>query len=505
MVTEASIPSDLFGDLFRDVQSRKIYGDSKTFADAVPRRPLSDIFADWKNSPPLDDTSLRQFIDANFDVPPTNGYDSVISRTFESYLSDAFGALTRTQTEASPHSSAITLPRPFIVPGGRFREFYYWDSYFTMLGLVASGRQDLAQDMIENFGSLLDRFGMIPNASRTYYLSRSHPPVFYLAAGLSTDGSFEARNRRLGWMKKEHEFWMAGEDELVPGQADRRVVKLPDGALLNRYWDDLDRPRDESWLEDFSLGADLDEDQRPELWRNLRAGAESGWDFSSRWLGDGRSLGSICASRIIPVDLNCLLFGLENAISVESAALGQDEQAQIFALRASERSAAISHYLWNDELGFPADYWLDEGAASSAITAAAAFPLFVGQCNAERAQSTAHALRRLLAPGGLLTTLVSTGQQWDCPNGWAPLQWIAYAGLREYGETDFANEIARRWTVLVKRHFCNSGQIMEKYDVVAEGAGGGGEYPVEIGFGWTNGVTIALLQALASLKKADPA
>lgn len=502
---EASIPSELFGDLFRDVQTRKIYGDSKAFVDAVPRRPLPDIFADWKNCSPLDDTSLREFVDANFDVPLVNGHENVVSRDFESYLSDAFGALTRTQTEASPHGSAIALPRPFIVPGGRFREFYYWDSYFTMLGLVVSDRQDLVEDMIENFGSLLDRFGMIPNASRTYYLSRSHPPVFYLAAGLSKDTSFEARNRMLAWMKKEHDFWMAGEDGLAPGQADRRVVKLPDGAVLNRYWDDLDRPRDESWLEDSSLAASLDENQRPELWRNLRAGAESGWDFSSRWLGDGRSLGSIGATRIVPIDLNSLLFGLENTISTESAALGQDEQAHAFALRASDRSAAISRYLWNDDLGFPADYWLDQGAPSSSITAAAAFPLFVGQCSADRAQSTARALRTLLAPGGLLTTLVNTGQQWDSPNGWAPLQWVAYAGLRDYGETDFANEIAQRWIALVKRHFGNSGQIMEKYDVVAEGAGGGGEYAVEIGFGWTNGVTIALLQALGSAVKAGAA
>lgn len=504
-MAELPIPSELFGDLFRAVQSRRIFPDSKSFADAVPRRAPGDIMAEWQLKAPLADADLQDFVAANFMVPVDSRPVDTVRTDFESYLSEALAALTRSQIEAPPSGSVLALPRPFIVPGGRFREFYYWDSYFAMLGMTGGGLQDRVEDMIENFGSLLDRYGIIPNASRTYYLSRSHPPFFYLAAMLSKDSSAEGRLRRLAWMRKEHDFWMTGADGLAPGEAHRRAVRLPDGAILNRYWDDLDRPRDESWLEDVSLAQDVAEGERAGLWRNLRAGAESGWDFSSRWLADGQSLASICATRIVPVDLNCLLFGLEKTIASESAALGLDAQASAFERRASARSAAISRYLWNGAAGFHADYWLDRGAVSDRLTAAAAFPLFVGQCSPAQARTAAGALQTLLAQGGLLTTSVETGQQWDAPNGWAPLQWIAFAGLRNYGESELADEIARRWVALVGRHYANSGQIMEKYDVVAEEAGGGGEYPVEIGFGWTNGVTIALLQALRTCPAAHKA
>lgn len=497
-MAELRAPSELLGELFEEVQSCRIYLDSKSFADAVPRRDLADIVAMRRKLGVLDDKGLRAFVAANFDIPPVALVQNVPEGDFESYLGQALAALVYRQTDSAPLGSAIALPHPFLVPGGRFREFYYWDSYFAMLGMAGGSDQNRVEDMIENFGSLLDRFGMIPNGSRSYYLSRSHPPVFYLAARLSSDRSSKGRLRRLEWMRKEHEFWMMGEDCLSPRTVRHRVVCLADGAILNRYWDNLARPRDESWLEDVTLAQDIPEADRPALWRNLRAGAESGWDFSSRWLADERSLASLSVTQIVPVDLNCLLWGLEAAIAEESAALGLGEQAETFKTRERNRSAAIARYLWNADKGYHADYWLDSEVVSDRLTAAAAFPLFVGQCSSAKAQATAKALEGLLAPGGLLATPISTDQQWDSPNGWAPLQWVAFVGLQNYGQAELADEIARRWVALVRQHYSESGRIMEKYDVVSGRAGGGGEYPVEIGFGWTNGVTLSLLRHLRS-------
>jgi alpha,alpha-trehalase len=93
----------------------------------------------------------------------------------------------------------------------------------------------------------------------------------------------------------------------------------------------------------------------------------------------------------------------------------------------------------------------------------------------------------------LRTTLVDTGQQWDDPNGWAPLQWIAIAGLERYGETALARRIAAHWLASVTREYDASGKLLEKYNVVRRLPGGGGEYPLQDGFGWTNGVTRALI------------
>lgn len=497
-------PSALFGPLFIAVQEQAVFPDSKTFADAVPRMPPAAILRAWHVAAPADRDALAAFVDDHFEIPesvPTRGPDAA---TVRDYITGAWPTLIREEPSPPADSSALSLPRRYVVPGGRFRELYYWDSYFTMLGLARSGRQDLVEEMILDFGDLIDRFGHIPNGTRSYYLTRSHPPFFYLMAGLSLDRSHSARRRRLGWLRQEYAFWMAGADTLTPGNAHRRVVRLPDGALLNRYWDDSDAPRDESWREDVALAQEAPDRDPSELWRDLRAAAESGWDFSSRWLGDGRTLATIRTTRLLPVDLNALLFGLERAIAREAAAL-DDVDARVFTAAADARRAAIERFLWHPDAGHYADYDLDTGAPADGLTGAAAFPLFVEAASTERAGSTAQALRRLLRAGGLAATERPTDQQWDEPNGWAPLQWVAVAGLRAYGEGGLADAIASRWVAMVSDHFRRHGQLVEKYDVVARDGGGGGEYGLEVGFGWTNAVTLALMDEAAADPDALPA
>ncbi|WP_260583066.1 alpha,alpha-trehalase TreF [Sphingopyxis sp. PET50] len=486
-------PAGLFGPLFAAVQEFGLFPDSKTFADARPRRAPAAILADWQAERPEGREGLHRFVLANFDMPQDWSDPPIDQRPLAAHIEALWPLLTRIAGDPAPGSSEMWLPHSYVVPGGRFRELYYWDSYFTMLGLARSGQQQLVENMIANFGSLLDRIGHIPNGTRSYYASRSHPPFFHLMAALSRDDSVEARSRRLGWMVKEHDFWMAGAADLASGGETRRVVRLADGALLNRYWDDSDRPRDESWREDVTLAAEAEARDAGALWRDLRAAAESGWDFSSRWLADGRSLGSIRTTRLIPVDLNALLFGLEQAIAAEAGALDKQDVAIAFTASAKAREQAIADHLWHEAAGYYADFDLDFGEPSARLTAAAAFPLFAGIATPERATRTAAALQQLLRPGGLMTTLCDSGQQWDAPNGWAPLQWIAIAGLRRYGETRLAGLIADRWVAMVEAHYVATGQLLEKYDVVACSAGSGGEYGTETGFGWTNGVTLELL------------
>ncbi|MBB6425323.1 alpha,alpha-trehalase TreA [Sphingopyxis sp. JAI128] len=496
-------PAGLFGPLFAAVQKERVFPDSKTFADARPRRSPAAIVHDWQAQQPASGDGLRRFVLDNFDVPQERTAQQPDHLPLVARITALWPLLTRVSDDPAPGSSELWLPYSYVVPGGRFRELYYWDSYFTMLGLARSGRQDLVENMVGNFGSLLDRIGHIPNGTRSYYATRSHPPFFYLMARLSRDESVEGRRRRLGWMCKEYGFWMAGADNLAPGGEARRVVRLADGALLNRYWDDSDRPRDESWREDVALAAEASSRDAGELWRDIRAAAESGWDFSSRWLADSRTLATIRTTRMIPVDLNALLFGLEQAIAESARALGEMGLAGDFAARADFRARAIAHHLWNEDGGHYSDFDLDSGHASDQLTAAAAFPLFAGVASAERARATAAALERLLRLGGLMTTGCDSGQQWDAPNGWAPLQWIAIAGLRRYGEAGLADDIAERWLAMVEAHYDATGQLLEKYDVVTCAAGSGGEYATETGFGWTNGVTLELLAARGDTPDVD--
>jgi alpha,alpha-trehalase len=484
-------PAQRFGELFRAVQMQRVFPDSKTFADGQPRRSDAAIMKAYRQCACKDRAALEAFVQANFTLPITPTVPPPSAKlSLTAHIDALWPQLTRTLPSVAPGSSALPLPKRFVVPGGRFREMYYWDSWFTMLGLQASGRQDLVEDMIVDFGSLLDRYGRIPNGTRTYYLSRSQPPFFYLIAGMSMRADTLAQRTR--WLRAEHDFWMRGADGLRAGEANARVVRLRDGSLLNRYWDDRDDPRDESYREDALLAQANPGRDAKVLYRDLRAGAESGWDFSSRWLADGKTLATVRTTRVVPVDLNSLLYGLERSIATNCRTLKDDPCASRYTAAADARAVAINRHLWN-AAGYYADYDLDADTVAGGRTAAMAFPLFVGIATPDRAQATAKALAPLIGEGGLRTTLVDTGQQWDDPNGWAPLQWVAITGLERYGETALARRIAAHWLASVTREYDASGKLLEKYNVVQRLPGGGGEYPLQDGFGWTNGVTRALI------------
>src|SRR5437879_7695964 len=246
-------PARDLGRLFHDVQLSGIFEDSKTFADARPRLAPAEITARYGPARGAPQFNLRQFVEEHFELPRPvgEGFRSDTSQTMEQHIRALWPVLTRPPDTADARSSLIPLPHPYVVPGGRFREIYYWDSYFTMLGLVASGRTDLVRNMLDNFAYLIETIGHIPNGNRTYYLSRSQPPYFAAMVGLyamATDTTQALRY--LDALEAEHAFWMDGAERLAPAQAYARVVRLPDGSLLNRYWDDRAEPRPESYRPD---------------------------------------------------------------------------------------------------------------------------------------------------------------------------------------------------------------------------------------------------------------
>jgi alpha,alpha-trehalase len=485
-------PAELFGPLFEAVQTQRVFADGKTFVDAVPKRDARAILADYQRQMPKDTAALRAFVLTNFAVPGVNDSESLDPRR---HIRTLWPQLVRPPLEPEAGSSALSVPAPYVVPGGRFRELYYWDSYFTMLGLNVDGQQPLVEAMLADFTYAIERHGHIPNGMRSYYLSRSQPPFFALMLDLSRNAEPAVAARRLAALRREHAFWMKGANCIDATGACLRVVQMPDGTLLNRYYDDRDTPRDESFAEDMATAdqARTAGRERRVVQRNLRAGAESGWDFSSRWLGDGRLLATIRTVDIVPVDLNSLMLAMEERIAARCRASADAICAKEFAGLATRRKAAISRYFWVAAEGRFADWDRIGHKPTPVLSAATAFPLFVGAATPAQAKATAATIRaKLLAPGGLRTTRNRTGHQWDAPNGWAPLQWIALDGLARYSEVDLAREIARRWVKTVARTFAETGKMLEKYDVEERKPGGGGEYPTQDGFGWTNGVFSAI-------------
>lgn len=482
-------PADRFDDLFAAVQTARLFPDGKTFADAVPRRAPDAILADYRRTAPRSPDALRAFVLANFTVPGINDRSAADLRR---HIRSLWPTLVRQPAPAAAGSSALPMPAPYVVPGGRFREMYYWDSYFTMLGLAADDQQPLVESMLIDFTDTIERYGHIPNGMRTYYLGRSQPPFYALMLDLSKDRSQDARV--LAALRREHAYWMKGAACLDASGACDRVVRMPDGTLLNRYWDDVPRPRDESYAEDVITAKEDPARPAETMYRHLRAGAESGWDFSSRWLADPSRLASIRTTDIVPVDLNSLMLIMEERIATRSAAAGDTAGAARFRTLADRRRAALNRYFWVRTEGRYADWDRIARAPTDRVSAAMLFPLFAGAASPQQAAATAATVRRtLLAAGGLRSTPLRTGQQWDNPNGWAPLQWIAIAGLQRSGQPALAREIARRWIDTVATTYGETGKMLEKYDVEERKPGGGGEYPTQDGFGWTNGVASAIL------------
>ncbi|MGE8259115.1 MAG: alpha,alpha-trehalase TreA [Stenotrophomonas sp.] len=495
-------PDQQLAPLFQQVQRAHLFADQKTFADAVPHQPAAAVLADWQTAQRQPAYTLRDFVATRFTLPgDAPAYVPPAGETLRAHIEGLWPVLQRHTSTVDPHGSLLPLPHPYVVPGGRFREVYYWDSYFTLLGLASSQRWQQVRDMVDNFAWQLDQYGHIPNGNRSYYLSRSQPPFFSLMVELlARHEGDDAYRRYLPQLRIEHAFWMHGAEGLAPGQARERVVRLADGQLLNRYWDARAVPRTESWTDDLATAAQASQRPPSQVYRDLRAGAESGWDFSSRWLDDPAQLSSIRTTAIVPVDLNSLLFQLEQTLARASTASGARDDARHYQQLAASRRAAINTQLWDARQGYYVDRDLDSGQQRPALTAAALFPLWLKIAGTAQARRTADAVEAgLLRSGGLLTTQHDTGQQWDAPNGWAPLQWVAVDGLQQYGQQALARTLGVRFLRTVQSVYDRDGKLVEKYVVDGSASGGGGgEYPLQDGFGWSNGVTLALLDRLCA-------
>jgi alpha,alpha-trehalase len=500
MLTKAS-PEEALGELFEAVQVDKVYSDGQTFVDLVPRGRMKKILKEYEEEKNKANFDLREFANRHFYAIKHHNkeYHSNPDHTPREHMQELWKVLER--KNRVDRGSLIALPYKYLVPGGRFTAQYYWDSYFTMVGLAADDRWDLVESMMKNMSYMIRKFGFIPNGNRTYFLTRSHPPFFsHMVKLLAThQNKTLTLLEYLPYMLTEYRFWMRGKrtlGKLDEPAAMRRVVRMSDGSMLGRYFDNKPTPRPESLREDLETADDAEGDNTEKLYVDLRAGAESGWDFSSRWQKDPSDLSTIHTTDIVAIDLNCLLYHLEMTIAETYQLLLQPLLARRYRRMAEKRQKAINKYLWDEKEQFFVDYDFRASASTGRVTLAGVFPLYAKMATPAQARAVAERIEKdFLKPGGLVTTLINSGQQWDAPNGWAPLQWVTIQGLREYGYHALADKIKKAWISTCIDVYHREGKMVEKYNVIDPfKLGGGGEYVLQDGFGWTNGVLAALLE-----------
>lgn len=567
------------GDILKTVELARIYPDSKTFVDKPTKNPLGQVLDSFKqlgDSPSSD--SIKAWVDANFNdenheliqaaLPDFKEHVAFLDiikdpelRGFGQAVHSYWPSLTRAVNQTALCdgcvSSLIPVNRTFVVPGGRFREFYYWDTYFILEGLLLSELYDTAKNIILNFLDIVDEFGFMPNGARIYYLNRSQPPLLTQMVKIYYEktGDDQLFDRALPTLDKELEFWT--KNTSIEVNYNGRAY------VLNHYNVENNAPRPESYYEDYNTvnnGTSFTEQEKDSLYADLATGAETGWDYSSRWLKDplsSSSLHSLNTRAIVPVDLNSLLYANEVTMGAfyklrgdRRGVDGHDDYSKSFLYNqlAESRSKAMEDVLWDDAASSFFDFNLTSGQRSSEFSLSNYYPFWVGPLpstvvsDSNRLTSVFEKINTLLDtyPGILPTTLLESGQQWDFPNGWPPLQFILVKALLESdklfklnhpyrhrarrdealydgGFYDMAKNLSSR---VIGSSFCgwvqtggsipdilpkqvntdDTGHMFEKYNVTAIGLpGSSGEYVVQLGFGWTNGVVLWTLNEFGAV------
>jgi len=406
----------------------------------------------------------------------------------------------------------LYLPKPYVVPGGRFNEMYGWDSYFIVLGLLVGSKQQraLARDMVDNFVYEVRHYGGVLNANRTYYLSRSQPPLLSQMVLAVYENERDRNRRDRDWLAgtraaliATYEHWTA-PPHLIPsiglsryfdhgeGPAPEVIAGERDARGLNHY----DRVR--AWFQAHPEAADGYYDRKtgqltPLFYKGDRAMRESGFDPTGRFGPFGAD-----TIRYAPVCLNTLLYQMEMDLWAIDTELRRWADADRWSTLAEARKAQIERLLWDESAGLYFDYDFERGRRNPYPFATTFWPLWAGLASFEHGERVFANLKLFERPGGIVTSTVVTGAQWDAPFGWAPLQFFAVYGLRRQGHDGEAWHLAHIWISMVEEDLERRGTVVEKYDVVRRTSDVGGKLAFgytsnEVGFGWTNGVITRML------------
>lgn len=369
----------------------------------------------------------------------------------------------------------LGLPFPYTVPspGDIFDCMFYWDTHFTNVGLIPSGRLQQAIYNTDNIRHVIDRFGYMLNGTKRHFLEKSQPPFYYrmVADIFAVTGDLTWLASHYDTIAKEYEYWMT--NRLAPNglnyYGNLKVAESEEADGLYEYWK--------------TRVPGLDKVEKTMAVNTGSTLGESGWDCCYRF--------ELCGPHYNPVDLNTLLYGLETTMADFSERLGKGED-NLWKSRAESRKEKMDRWLFCKDKGFYMDWNFVEEHHSPMVSVASLYPLYLGLSHDPDAIMTVLENELLLAHGVTCTTDSEYHMQWEYPNIWAPLQYVAYMACRNAGRDDLAEEISRRYKALLEENFAKTGKLWEKYDgntaqVV------NAEYEAPPMLGWTAGVYLAFL------------
>ncbi|XP_030500131.2 probable trehalase isoform X1 [Cannabis sativa] len=408
----------------------------------------------------------------------------------------------------------LPLPELVMVPGSRFREVYYWDSYWVIRGLLASKMYETAKAIVNNLIFLIEEHGYVLNGARAYYTNRSQPPLLsaMVCEIYKKTKDLELAQKSLPSLIKEYKFWNSG----IHGV--RIQVDETCDQTLSRYYAMWNKPRPESSTIDRENALMISNPYaKQQFYCEVASAAESGWDFSTRWMRDHTDFTTLATTSILPVDLNAFILGMELNIAFLAKVTGDDCISEQFTKASLMRKKAMEIVFWNDEMGQWFDYWLNKNSSheqdqetqtwnvenqNQKIFASNFIPLWIESFHSDDfvVEKVMKSLQSsgLLCSCGIATSLTDSGEQWDFPNGWAPIQHMIIEGLAKSRSKEarlMAENIAMRWIRTNYACYKKTKTMHEKYNVeICGDFGGGGEYNPQTGFGWSNGVVLALLE-----------
>ncbi|KXN69246.1 glycoside hydrolase family 37 protein [Conidiobolus coronatus NRRL 28638] len=578
--TKCDSPIYCDGKILKAIQLAGLFKDSKTFVDMSTKVPQHQVVSDFDalgDNPTKE--QLQKFVDDHFNSPafeltqyniteynPNPKFLDAVSdpgvKGFAKKINGFWSSLVLEDSSKSKLcdgcvTSLLPIPDPFVVPGGRFREFYYWDTYFSLEGLMLGELYNTTKGMLNNFLHFVDTYGFVPNGARQYYLNRSQPPLLsqMVVSYVNKTGDLEFAKKALPTLDKEYKYWIEKHSVKVPCSLDDK-----NRCQLVRYDVVNQSPRPESYIEDFKTveyAPGLNQTQKDDLYADLATGAETGWDYTTRWIlpelknftsNNTITLRSLHTRQVIPADLNALIYQIErNLIQLHKTALSNspndcDEERtknqvhkdliQQYDQRSKDRVKIMHELMWDTSDYSFHDYLIDSNQKYPYFSASNYWPFWTGAITDEL-KSDYDSLSKVYNkvaeigekyPGGIPSTLLPSHLQWDLPNSWPPLEYVLIYGMLQV--RDHLQDEAQKkklYDLALKQSqtyfnsaFCgwystggsiegilernsnvtgtDSGHMFEKFDVTTVGlSGGGGEYDVQTGFGWTNGVLVSLV------------